>query len=145
MLEWLRQPPVHVRRRNYVGLPLRRGHKSDAGLDLALPQDYVHDAYDQEPIIDFRVSVIIPDGFCALLCPRSSFTLAGGRMEIGVIDAQYTGTIKAKFHCIPEEFQAGQRVAQLVLLPVSGLVVEGDFVEEDPGERGDDGFGSTGR
>lgn len=119
-------------------------HQHDAGWDLKLPAGYEFNPCDTAPIIDFGVRVHIPAGYCALLCPRSSFTLAGGSLALGVIDAEYVGSIKGKFYNLPEQFKAGDRVAQLVFLPCAGLPVQSAPVLRISG-RGMAGIGSTGR
>ena len=126
------------------GYPLFRKHKWDAGFDLCLPKNFEHKPYDQQPIVDFNVAVQLKRGSFALLLPRSSFSMAGGDMAIGVIDADYTGYLRGKFRFIPKQYMAGDRVAQLVIIPlwicrlirVATLVTRG---------RGHDGFGSTGK
>ena len=65
---------------------------------------------------------------------------------IGIIDAGYRGEVLAKFRnttdVVPSVYQAGERFAQLLILPV--LDVEFEEVEElSETERGEGGYGST--
>ena len=67
--------------------------------------------------------------------------------EEGVIDAGYTGSIKVKLYNLGEDiqyFQRGDKIAQLVILPIvtPALKLVDKFAKT---ERGDNGFGSTGR
>lgn len=65
----------------------------------------------------------------------------------GVIDSGYTGSIKVKLYnkgCEAKQFKRGDKIIQLVLLPIlKPDIVIVDSLEET--ERGDGGFGSTGR
>lgn len=104
------------------GTLIRRAHHTDAGLDLATP-GAVTLAPGQMTPVDTGVAVAIPDGHVGLVFVRSSIgikklvSLANGT---GVIDAGYRGTIKVALvnngiHTV--EFDAGERIAQLVILP----------------------------
>ena len=69
-------------------------------------------------------------------------------MSEGVIDAGYTGAICAKLYNHSEEccyrVKKGDKITQLVILPI--LTPELEVVDSlDETERGDGGFGSTGR
>lgn len=89
--------------------------------------------------------MLIPDGFVGLLCPRSSFNVKGIGTPIGVVDAGYTGSIRV----VLEPFNVtkifkGNRIAQLVILPLPQIkMIEGKVIGVDT-HRGDGGFGSTG-
>lgn len=120
-----------------------RAHANDAGLDL-----YCHSAdfYGNAWHIGIGCAVEIPPGFVGLICPRSSMSRAGFRTDAGVIDSGYSGEIRVKIGT--EEHNentmiVGAKIAQLVIVPC----LLGDVVEEDfaGGERGANGFGSTGR
>ena len=95
------------------------------------------------------IAVAIPEGHVGILAARSSLatkksmTLANG---VGIIDADYRGEIKIPI--IPLDgchnlIQAGQKIAQLIILPIALPTVE--VVEELPeSARGLGAFGSTG-
>ena len=79
--------------------PLRRNHKYDAGFDLACTRSLVSFSNRMQDgrafIVDTGVKVLIPKGYYGLLVPRSSMTLDPNfHLETGVIDAEYTGTIR---------------------------------------------------
>ena len=124
-----------------------RANETDAGADLVAISVTETANYIQ---YHTGISVEIPEGFVGLLFPRSSVSnkplmLAN---SVGVIDAGYRGEICARFKRVgvsdTEIYAPGEKVAQLVIVPV--LLTE--FVEsiEDLTEtdRGTGGFGSTG-
>ena len=121
-----------------------RAHDSDAGFDLACKEDLVLEP-NVANTIDTGVHVLIPEGYVGLLCPRSSFNVKGIGTPIGVVDAGYTGSIRV----VLEPFNVtkifkGNRIAQLVILPLPQIkMVEGKVIGVDT-HRGDDGFGSSG-
>ena len=88
-------------------------------------------------------------GVTALLLPRSGLGHRGlvlGNL-VGLIDADYQGPLKVSlWNRGPEPFSiaVGERVAQMILIPVLRPEVEvvQDFIATD---RGEGGFGSTGR
>lgn len=123
-----------------------RGHKEDAGLDLRTPI-----AFGIEPggsvKIDTGVHVDIAPGLVGFLKSKSGLNVKHGITSEGVIDAGYTGSIVAKLYNHGESlvvFSAGDKITQLVFLPVyipNKLEVVDKFEQT---ERGDNGFGSTG-
>lgn len=121
-----------------------RTHDSDAGFDLACKEDQVLEP-NVANTIDTGVHVLIPEGFVGLLCPRSSFNVKGIGTPIGVVDAGYTGSIRV----VLEPFNVtkifkGNRIAQLVILPLPNIkMIEGKVIGVNT-HRGDGGFGSTG-
>lgn len=121
-----------------------RAHDSDAGFDLLCREDQVLEP-NVANTIDTGVHVLIPEGFVGLLCPRSSFNVKGIGTPIGVVDAGYTGSIRV----VLEPFNVtkifkGNRIAQLVILPLPQIkMIEGKVIGVDT-HRGDGGFGSTG-
>lgn len=121
-----------------------RAHDSDAGFDLACKEDQVLEP-NVANTIDTGVHVLIPEGYVGLLCPRSSFNVKGIGTPIGVVDAGNTGSIRV----VLEPFNVakifkGNRIAQLVILPLPNIkMIEGKVIGVDT-HRGDGGFGSTG-
>lgn len=92
----------------------------------------------------------IPDGFEAQVRPRSGLALRHGLTVVnapGTIDSDYRGEVKVLMVNLgdsPVTIERGDRVAQLVLAPVT----RAEFMEADELEttgRGAGGFGSTGR
>ncbi len=138
-----------------------RAHPYDAGLDLYAPcdvtvprsfVDYDDDGIDDgvevgSATIDTGVHVEIPEGCCGFIKSKSGLNVKHGLTADGVIDAHYTGSIAVKLYnhkSVDYRINAGDKIAQLVILPCVLLPMEQvDSLEET--DRGDGGFGSTGR
>lgn len=123
-----------------------RGHTADAGLDLMTPVTravYPHSSTN----IDTGVHIEIPEGYCGFLKSKSGLNTKHMIQTEGVIDAGYTGSIVVPVYNHSDElyiFNAGDKVTQLVILPIDLPELElVDSLEET--DRGEDGFGSTGR
>lgn len=123
-----------------------RAHDADAGLDLRSPDNYLIPAQGST-VIDTGVHVEIPFGCVGLLKSRSGLNIRYGITSEGVIDSGYSGSIKAKLYNHSDEEYAvskGDKITQLLVLRCELPTVE--LVScIDGGERGDKGFGSTGR
>ena len=137
-----------------------RAHPYDAGLDLYAPYDVTvpaatvvdFDACEAEveigsAVIDTGVHVQIPECCVGFIKSRSGTMVRNGITTDGVIDTGYTGSIRV---CLfnhgssKYEVKKGDKIAQLVILPCVLLPLEEvDSLEET--DRGDGGFGSTGR
>lgn len=121
-----------------------RIHDSDAGFDLACKEDQILEPKVTN-VIDTGVHILIPEGYVGLVCPRSSFNVKGIGTPIGVVDAGCIGSIRV----VLEPFNVtkifkGNRIAQLVILPLPNIkMIEGKVIGVDT-HRGDGGFGSTG-
>lgn len=123
-----------------------RGHKDDAGLDLRTPIAFGIDPGGSAKI-DTGVHFDIAPGLVGMLKSKSGLNVRFGITSEGVIDAGYTGSIVAKLYNhgeSPVVFSAGDKITQIVFLPVyipDELVVVDEFAQT---ERGNGGFGSTG-
>lgn len=138
-----------------------RAHETDAGLDLYTPVDVVvpktqdrdEDGWPIDGVnigsatIDTGVHVEIPKGYVGLIKSKSGLMVKHGLTADGTIDSGYVGSIRVKLfnHTSNSyEFKAGEKIAQLVLLPIITPDLElVDSLEET--ERGSNGFGSSGR
>ena len=125
-------------------MPLK-AHKADAGFDLFSPKEIDIEANSVNKI-DTGVHVAIPDGYVGLVLGRSSFGVAGVVTHTGVIDSGYTGPISVVLTSkYPDHIYAGNKIAQLVIVPLPEIkLVEGDVTALKT-ERGCGGFGSSGR
>lgn len=122
-----------------------RAHVLDAGLDLRTPVDVVIPA-GGSAVVDTGVHVAVPMGYVGMLKSKSGLNIKNGITSEGVIDAGYTGAIVAKLYNNSDddkELKAGQKVTQLVIIPIATPELE--LVTDLPEtERGGNGFGSTG-
>ena len=121
----------------------------DAGLDLTA----VSATQDQYGNVVYGIGLAfeIPEGHVGLLFPRSSNSKTDLYLtnHVGVVDSGYRGEIMFKFRPVngllnAKVFQVGDRVGQIMILPYPSI--EFDEVNElTNSERGDGGFGSTGK
>ena len=132
----------------YIGNPPTRAHAGDAGLDLVSNENLVIPS-GQRRTINLGTQVAIPEGQVGLLCLRSGHAAKHGLTTLtvpGVIDSGYRGELKIVLYNTdpkPFEVQAGDRIAQLLVVPFTNLTPVGRPL--DTTDRGDKGFGSTGK
>ena len=123
-----------------------RAHDTDAGLDLKSPINITVPARGSA-IIDTGVHIQLPPGTAGMLKSKSGLNVKHGITSEGVIDEGYTGSIVVKLynHTFDDyNVSIGDKISQLVIVPV--IIPELEFVDDlEGGERGDNGFGSTGR
>ena len=130
----------------------------DAGMDLTVTEVYKNTTEDVS--YGFGIALEIPEGFVGLVFPRSSIRKTGLQLSnsVGVIDSGYRGEIQATFNKIfgsegmydetkiptTEFYKVGDRIAQIMIIPHPMI----EFNEVDKlsdSERGEGGFGSTGK
>ena len=143
-----------------------RAHDTDAGLDLYAMEGrmvpaggsctfdtgvhieltaFYYDHFEADP---FDISIEKRKCFTAgFLKSKSGLMVNHGITSDGTIDFTYRGSIVVKlFNHSQEDYQVkrGDRISQLVIVPV--LTPELEVVDElNETERGENGFGSTGR
>lgn len=126
-------------------MPLR-AHPQDAGLDLFAREDGLIPARGGA-VFNTGVHVAIPEGYAGFIKSKSGLNVKHDIVSEGVIDAGYTGPIVVKLYNHGEEdfaVRAGDKLTQLVILPVA--LPELSLCDAlDETERGEGGFGSTGR
>ena len=147
-----------------------RAHDNDAGMDLYAPEDFTvprtkavllrdpglvmgfnpMDALDIEvgsAAIDTGVHVEIPAGYAGMIKSKSGLNVNKGLTAEGVIDSGYTGSICVKLYNHTSRdvnFKRGDKITQLVIMPC--LLPELNQVDRlEDTDRGDNGFGSTGK
>lgn len=125
------------------------GHTADAGFDLRLPNngDVVYILSGQSAIIDTGVHFEIPEGYVGFIKSKSGLNVKKGLQAEGVIDAGYTGSVVVKLYNHGDSdviFTSGDKITQIVFLPIPKVELNKVDVFAET-ERGDKGFGSTGR
>jgi dUTP pyrophosphatase len=145
------RPRLRLRRLEHgrgLALPAYQSAQA-AGLDLPAAVD-VRLEPGERALVPTGFAVAVPAGFVADVRPRSGLALQSGVTTLnspGTIDADYRGEIRVLLVNLGREsveLRRGERIAQLVLLPVATAeAVEVDDL--DPTERGEGGFGHTGR
>jgi dUTP pyrophosphatase len=129
--------------------PPTYAHPGDAGADLRCTEDFLL-APGQRRLVGTGVAIALPEGFAAFVHPRSGLAARHGVTLVnapGTVDAGYRGEIEV---CLlntdleqPVRFTRGDRIAQLVIQPVSTAAFVP--VRELPSSaRGSGGHGSTG-
>lgn len=123
----------------------------DAGMDLTITSIISETATDVS--YGFGIAMEIPKNYVGLVFPRSSIRKYDLALTncVGVIDSGYRGEIQATFKKTnwlkgneSEKYQIGDRGAQIVILPYPEIkMIESD--ELSSSERGEGGFGSTGK
>lgn len=123
-------------------------HPGDAGMDLRSVDDAVIPPGGRA-LVHTGLVVNLPPAYEAQVRPRSGLALKSGVTVLntpGTIDAGYRGeigVILANFGAEPFAVRKGDRVAQMVVAPVTfAEIVETDSIDET--DRGAGGFGSTG-
>ncbi|WP_430869095.1 dUTP diphosphatase [Demequina aurantiaca] len=124
-------------------------HPGDAGADITTRVD-VTLAPGERATVPTGIKIALPDGFVALIHPRSGLAAKHGVTIVnapGTVDAAYRGEIAVTLLNTDATqsvtFARGDRIAQLVIQRVErAAFVE---VERLPGtHRGEAGFGSSG-
>jgi dUTP pyrophosphatase len=119
----------------------------DAGMDL-IATSIISDTQFQITY-GLGVAMEIPKGFVGLVFPRSSIRKTGLELSnsVGVIDSGYRGELQATFNKNEgpiEKYQIGDRIAQIMIIPHPPIQFE-EVEELNNTERGEGGFGSTGK
>lgn len=126
-----------------------RAHPGDAGLDLVAAEGREL-APGARAAVPTGIAVAIPEGYAGLVVPRSGLARRQGVTVAnapGLIDAGYRGELMVLLVNLgdaPHRIAPGDRVAQLVVVPVALCEVR-EVGELPPSDgRGEGGFGSTG-
>lgn len=154
-----RKAEITGKKNTSLSIPLQKLHDaatipayarhSDAGVDLTATEAVTILA-GQRTIVPTGIAVAIPEGYVGLIHPRSGLAAKHGITVLnapGTIDAGYRGEIKIILLNTDQNqsvsFDVGDRIAQLVIQPVShASFVVTDSLETS--ERGEGGFGSSG-
>lgn len=124
-------------------------HRGDAGYDLQSAVD-VKLGPGERSLVPTGIAVAIPEGFAGLVVPRSGLSIKHGISVVngpGLVDSGFRGELKVvliNHGAEPFAINVGERIAQLVIVAVPAVTWE-EVEELEPSERGEGGFGSTGR
>lgn len=127
------------------------GSSGAAAFDIRTQYDFT--LTNQLTEIKLGFSMAVPEGYVAIIAPRSGLGIKHGfnlRNTIGIIDSDYRGELRAMisldyYNSIGKsiEFKKGDRIIQCMIVPVSQVEFElADTLPET--NRGTGGFGSTG-
>lgn len=125
-------------------------HDGDAGLDMtaiSFEYDVDHGYWHYKT----GIAMEIPEGYVGLLFPRSSNRKTNAYLcnHVGIIDSGYRGDIGFSFKnrtAVDNKapYKVGDKIGQLIIIPYPKIdIVEVDELSST--ERGEGGFGSTGK
>ena len=125
-------------------------HPTDAAADLYAKEDIVVKAHSLSNLINTGVHIGLPEGWMAMILPRSSIGAKTGLRlsnSCGIIDSSYRGFLGVLYDNISDsdyEIHAGDRIAQLLIFPSYHFksMFANTLNETD---RGSGGFGSSGK
>lgn len=124
-----------------------RAHKTDAGLDLFSKENKVIEPRESA-IFHTGVHVQLPPSTAGVLVSKSGLNVKHNITSTGLIDEGYDGEIVVKLYnhgITPYRVSVGDKISQLVVIPVLYAdveIVDSFGVKTD---RGSNGFGSTGK
>lgn len=141
---------VNIKRLSETAVLPTRGSLSAAGYDLYADVEAEKIAPGETVKIPVGVAMEIPEGYFGGIFARSGLSTKEGLRPancVGVIDSDYRGPILVPLHNDSDtvrEVVKGEKIAQMVILPY--LTVEFEEVAElEETQRGEGGFGSTGK
>jgi len=124
-------------------------HDTDAAADMYSMEDIEIPAHFKSVPVKTGVHIQLPEGWVAMLFPRSSI---GAKTPLrlsnsaGIIDSGYRGEVRALYDNIgdePYQIHKGDRIAQMLVMP--SYRFKANIVDSlEDSDRGEDGFGSTG-
>ena len=123
-----------------------KGHMSDAGWDL-YAFETVSIPAGATVLVSTGISMAIPKDHVALIWDRSSMGVKGIHRHAGVVDSGYRGEVKVCLHNATKEpyhIERGDRIAQMLIQEAPNFI-QHVVHELDSTNRGDGGFGSTGK
>ena len=142
---------VKIKKLNPNAVIPKYSKPGDAGMDLTITSIISESTTDVT--YGFGIAIEIPKGFVGLVFPRSSVRKYDLSLTncVGVIDSGYRGEIQATFKKTnwlkgtdSNKYEIGDRGAQIMILAYPEInFIESDTLSET--DRGDGGFGSTGK
>lgn len=141
--------PLKVKRLHPSAVVPRYARAGDAGLDVASVESLTL-APLERAAVRTGIALELPPGSLGFVLPRSGRALREGLTlsnSPGLIDAGYRGELLVavvNLGSAPVSIAEGDRIAQLLVLTTPALEVV-EVTELSPSERGDGGFGHTGR
>ena len=139
---------VRIKKLHEAAIVPKYSKPGDAGLDLTATEIIKEEGF--QITYGTGLAVEIPLGYVGLVFPRSSirnYELALTNC-VGVVDSGYRGEIQFTFNKLggvpSKKYDVGDRIGQLIILPYPQIELE-EVSELSNTERGDGGFGSSGK
>ena len=124
-----------------------KAHKEDAGFDFRTPI-----GFSIEPgksfVVDTGICLEIPEHYAGVLISKSGLNVKHGLLSTGLIDAGYQGSITVKLYNHSDktyEFKIGDKISQIVIIPIPEVELEKVEKFNTTTDRGNNGFGSSGK
>ena len=141
---------VRIKKLNENAVIPSYAKSGDAGMDLVATS--IISETQTQITYGIGLAMEIPKGFVGLIFPRSSVRKTRLMLSncVGVVDSGYRGELQATFNKVNQNSQAendykvGDRIAQIMIVPHPDIQFE-ETDELSNTERGDGGFGSTGK
>jgi dUTP pyrophosphatase len=141
---------VRIKKLNENAVIPSYAKSGDAGMDLVATT--IISETDTQITFGIGLALEIPKGFVGLIFPRSSVRKTRLMLSncVGVVDSGYRGELQATFNKVNQnsiaenDYKVGDRIAQIMIIPHPEI----EFDEADElsdTERGEGGFGSTGK
>ena len=127
--------------------PPERAHAQDAGIDIRSRESKIVKAHGSA-VFHTGVHVQLPEGTAGLLVSKSGLNVKHDITSTGLIDEGYVGEIIVKLdNCGEYDYvvKKGDKISQLVVFPIWCDPLITIVNELRGGERGDSGFGSSGK
>ena len=121
-----------------------KAHPTDAGYDLYAVEDKWL-TINKPTLIKTGIAMEIPKGCVGDIRPRSGLSAKGVTVAYGTVDSGYRGEVKVNMKAWCHKIHKGDRIAQLVVLPLVSFTTEQFDNELSKSDRGTKGFGSTGK
>lgn len=120
-----------------------KAHPTDAGYDLFASEDVL--LWGNRPKkVSTDIFMALPINTVGDIRPRSSLNAKGVYVAYGTVDSGYRGEVKVVMSAPFYKVHKGDKIAQLVILPLAKTTSE-VVTELPPSDRGEGGFGSTGK
>lgn len=127
--------------------PITKAHSTDSGFDLKSVEEFSLEPGEIR-LISTGIKLALPKNYEAQVRPKSGLSSKGFMVYLGTVDNEYRGEVKviAQNNSIKKiDIKDGQKIAQIVFNKLDNIeLLELSNIQEDT-ERGDGGFGSTGK
>jgi dUTP pyrophosphatase len=141
---------VKIKKLNPLAVVPSYAKDGDAGMDLVATS--IISETDTQITFGIGLALEIPYGFVGLIFPRSSVRKTRLMLSncVGVVDSGYRGELQATFNKVNQnsiaenDYKVGDRIAQIMIIPHPEIQFE-EATELSDTERGEGGFGSTGK
>jgi len=141
---------VRIKKLNETAVIPSYAKDGDAGMDLVATS--IISSTSTQITYGIGLALEIPNGFVGLIFPRSSVRKTRLMLSncVGVVDSGYRGELQATFNKInndsvsENDYKVGDRIAQIMIIPHPPIEFE-EADELSDTERGEGGFGSTGK